>query len=1059
MRYFIKLGCVLWLLAPGLLVRAGGKEPAAPVVDFNRDLRPIFSEICFKCHGPDANKRKAKLRLDTREGAFADHVGRKPFVPGDLANSEAWRRINARDTDDLMPPAASGMKLTVQQVKLFGDWIKQGAHYADHWSLVPPVTPPLPKVKKTSWSKNGIDRFILARLEQEKLQPSPQADKATQLRRVTLDLTGLPPTPDEVTAFLADNSSRAYEKVVDRLLQSPHYGERMALDWLDAARFADTHGYHIDSGRDMTRWRKWVIDSFNQNKPFDQFTIEQLAGDLLPNATVEQKIASGFNRNHMINFEGGAIPEEYHNAYLVDRVNTTATVWLGLTVACAQCHDHKYDPIKQKDYYQLYAFFNNVPEKGLDGNYGNAAPVLQLPTAEEAAAREKIQSEIAAAEAKLKQVEEEMAGAQSKWEKEVADANPNEPQGLRLRFTLDETFEGELAGFIGVKGQFQSTNAPAWVSGKIGKGLALDGSGNSFVTAAMPVALERTNSFSYGGWVKQSGKGTGAFLAKMDDAASLRGFDLFVGDGKLFVHLIHSWPDNALRVTSKTSLPKDVWTHVFATYDGSSKASGVKLFINGKEAATEVTDDKLTDSILNETTFNLGKRSASHPLNGSLDDVRVYYRVLGADEIASLADAPNLALVRIPTEQRTSQQTDELRNFFRDKHYPPLAAAKETLQSVRSALEKLEKSISTAMVMSEMEKPRDTFLLVRGQYDKPGDRVTANVPASLPPLPAGAPSNRLGLAQWLVSPNHPLTARVIVNRYWLMYFGAGIVKTAEDFGSQGEWPSHPELLDWLATDFIHSGWDIKRVQKLIVTSATYCQSSATTPGLIAKDPENRLLAHGPRFRLPAEFIRDQALAVSGLLNQEIGGKSVSPYQPAGLWEELASREDGKNWSAQTYTQSHGPDLYRRTMYTYWKRTSPPPTLATFDAPDRESCTVRRARTDTPLQALVLLNDPTYIEASRKLGERLMTEAKSDNDRIALVFRLATARAPKAPETKVLLKLHESQLSAYQADQSAALKLLAVGESQRNEKLDPAELAAWTMVASTVLNLDETITKQ
>ena len=498
MRCFIKLGCVLWFLAPGLLARAEGRESAAPVVDFNRDIRPIFSEICFKCHGPDANKRKAKLRLDTREGAFADHEGRRPFVPGDLAHSEAWRRINAKDTDDLMPPAASGMKLTAQQIKLFGDWIKQGAHYADHWSLVPPVTPPLPKVKKTSWPKNGIDRFILARLEQEKLQPSPQADKATLLRRVTLDLTGLPPTPDEVSAFLADKSSRAYEKVVDRLLQSPHYGERMALDWLDAARFADTHGYHIDSGRDMTRWRKWVIDSFNQNKPFDQFTIEQLAGDLLPNATVEQKIASGFNRNHMINFEGGAIPEEYHNAYLVDRVNTTATVWLGLTVACAQCHDHKHDPIKQKDYYQLYAFFNNIPEKGLDGNYGNAAPVLQLPTAEEAAAQAKLQSEITDVEMKLNQVETEMPDAQATWEKELATTTATEPPGLLLRFPLDETLDGQGVVTAEVKGRFQNTNTPVWVAGKIGKGLALDGSGNSYVTAGTPVNFERTNSFSYG---------------------------------------------------------------------------------------------------------------------------------------------------------------------------------------------------------------------------------------------------------------------------------------------------------------------------------------------------------------------------------------------------------------------------------------------------------------------------------------------------------------------------------------------------------------------------------
>ncbi len=889
MRSLSKSCALLCLLAPNLLLGAAPPKPTVSAVDFNRDLRPIFSETCFKCHGPDANKRKGKLRLDTREGAFAEHEGRRPFVPGNLERSEAWRRLNAVGTDDLMPPADSGMKLTPPQIKLFGDWIQQGAHYQEHWSLIPPATPKLPKVQKASWPKNSIDHFILARLEQEGLQPSPSADKATLLRRITLDLIGLPPTPQELSAFLADRSPRAYEKAVDRLLESPHYGERMALDWLDAARFADTHGYHIDSGRDLTRWRKWVIDSFNQNKPFDQFTIEQLAGDLLPNATVDQKIASGFNRNHMINFEGGAIPEEYHAAYLIDRVNTTTTVWLGLTVACAQCHDHKYDPITQKDYYQLFAFFNNVPENGLDGNHGNAEPMLRFPTPDQAEAQARLNSEITNTEAQVKQLEADLPVAQTAWEQDL---------------------EGSFA-------------PPAFAS----------------------------------------------------------------------------------------------------------------------------------------ASFGLGQRSLSQLLEAPLYQVRICDLVFTAQERASQAEDSRLAVLGIPATQRIKEQAEALSNYFRERQYPKLAKARETRDSVRKALEKLEKTIDSTMVMREMETPRETFLLLRGQYDKPGERVTADVPASLPQLPAGAPKNRLGLAQWLVSPSHPLTARVIVNRYWQMYFGTGLVKTAEDFGSQGEWPSHPELLDWLAREFISSGWNIKHMQKLIVMSATYRQSSVTTPALTAKDPENRLLARGPRFRLPAEVIRDQALAISGLLNPEIGGKSVSPYQPPGIWEELASREDGKNWTAQTYTQSHGPDLYRRTMYTFWKRTSPPPTLSTFDAPDRESCTVRRARTDTPLQALVLLNDPTYIEAARKLGERLLTEAKSQKQRISLAYRLAMARAPKPEELKVLQRLHEQQLAAYQADKAAALQLLSVGESPRNERLDTAELAAWTMVASAVLNLDETISKQ
>jgi hypothetical protein len=556
----------------------------------------------------------------------------------------------------------------------------------------------------------------------------------------------------------------------------------------------------------------------------------------------------------------------------------------------------------------------------------------------------------------------------------------------------------------------------------------------------------------------QNNRGMGALLAKMDDAQAKRGFDLFVADGKLFFHLIHSWPDHALRVVTQAKLPQDDWVHVFATYDGSSKPAGVKLYLDGKNAPFDVSDDTLNDTIRNQAPFNLGKRSDSSPLKGSLADARVYGRVLKPEEVAALAEAPDVEVARIPRAQRTAEQQEEARKYFRDHQYPAWAEAKQEVEQARKAQEEFEGTIPTAMVMSEMEKPRDTFVLMRGQYDKPGDKVSAGVPAALPPLPEGAPANRLGLAQWLVSPRQPLTARVIVNRYWQMYFGTGLVKTAEDFGSQGEWPSHPELLDWLAAEFIKSGWDIKHMQKLIVTSATYRQASTLTPELEQRDPENRLLARGPRLRLQAEFIRDQALAISGLLNDEIGGKSVLPYQPPGLWEELMSREDGKNWTAQTYVQSHGPDLYRRTMYTFWKRTSPPPTLATFDAPDRETCTVRRQRTNTPLQALVLMNDPTYIEASRKLAERLMRETKSEKDRVTLAYRLAMARAPKPAEIRVLLKLYQTQLTAYRADGPAAKKLLGVGESGRNQLLDPAELAAWTIVASTILNLDETVTK-
>jgi hypothetical protein len=854
-------------------------KPDTPV-SYNRDIRPILSNNCFKCHGPDAKERQAGLRLDTRAEALKPtESGRKAIVPGKPAASALVRRITSSKEDFIMPPPDSNKKLTPAEKELLQRWIEQGAGYQELWSFVPPTRPPLPPVTRADWPRNAIDYFVLSRLDAEGLPPSAQADKTTLIRRLSLDLTGMPPTLAEIDSFLADTSPDAYEKVVGRLLASPHFGERLAVEWLDAARFADTHGYHIDSARDMSRWREWVINAFNSNMLFDRFTIEQLAGDLLPNATVAQRIASGFNRNHMINFEGGAIPEEYQTAYIVDRVNTTATVWLGLTIACAQCHDHKFDPITQKEYYELYAFFHNVPENGLDGQKGNAAPVLKTPTAEQQKKLTELAASIKQAEDRLSGPLAEVDAAQAQWE-EALRAEPVDPRS-------------------------KSETVP---------------------------------------------------------------------------------------ISSKERSP------------GSQKL----------------------------------------PAN-----------------IQAILDAPS--------HKRTKQQRAELRKFYRTHVSVAGRQLQDRLTNLRQAQKELDKKIPTTMVMQEMPKPRETFMLIRGQYDKKGEKVTPGVPASLLPLPRGAPANRLGFARWLVDPAQPLTARVIVNRYWQMFFGTGLVKTAEDFGSQGELPSHPQLLDWLAVEFMNpsrapagSGsdrpWDTKALLKLIVTSATYRQVSTVTPALFAKDPENRLLARGPRLRLQAEFIRDQALAISGLLNQEIGGHSVSPYQPPGLWEELASREDGKNFTAQTYEQSHGRELYRRTMYTFWKRTSPPPTLITFDAPDRETCTVRRARTNTPLQALVLMNDPTYTEASRKLAERIMGEAADAKERITLAFRLATARRPKPVELTVLEKVFAKELETYRKDRQAAMKLLSVGESKRNEKLDAAELAAWTALASVILNLDESVTK-
>lgn len=1047
-----------WLclsLGIGAGARAAGSA-GPPRVDFDRDIRPVLSENCFACHGPDTAKLKAGLRLDLKGGALKPtKSGAIPVIPGKPDQSVLIQRVSSNDDDERMPPPSAEKRLTQQQIRLLRSWIEEGAKYEGHWAFQPPQRPPIPVVQHRDWPRNQIDNFIIARLEAEGLQPRLEADRRTLIRRLSLDLTGLPPTPEEAEAFVVDPSPQAYEHLVDRLLASPHYGERMAVDWLDAARFADTHGYHIDPGRDMTHWRDWVIQAYNQNLPFDQFTIDQLAGDLLPNATTDQKIASGFNRNNMINFEGGAIPEEYQTAYVVDRVRTTSTTWLGLTMACAQCHDHKYDPITQKDYYRFYAFFNHVPENGLDGQKGNAVPLLLLPTPKMKKTLAGISSQLTTAESRVKKLEAAVPDRQANWEREfVRSSKPTQDaEGLLASLEFSETAVLSREG-TALVGSYQGAEPPTLSPGKVGEAVSLSGAGESY-EADIAWNPDGSTAFSFGAWLILRDK-AGAVLSKMDP--ELRGFDLLLRDGKLTVDLIGQSPNHALQVMTKDGVPMGTWFHALVTYDGSSKAEGLRIYVDGHLQPLEIKRDKLSGTIRNTAPLRIGKRPDAPDFNGALDDLRLYARCLTEAEAATLASRPYLEIAAIPAPQRTTEQQTELSRYFREFHDPELQQVQDEVTRLRQAKADYERTIPTTMVMQEMTNPRDTFILIRGQYNKHGDKVTAGVPSFLGAWPAGAPTNRLGLAKWLVSPEQPLTARVIMNRFWQMYFGTGIVKTAEDFGTQGEYPSHPELLDWLATEFIRTGWDVKAMQRLIVESATYRQSSVAAPELIAKDPENRLLARGPRLRLQAEFIRDQALAISGLLNPSIGGHSVSPYQPAGLWEELAYRDDGRNWTAQTYEQSHGADLYRRTMYTFWKRTSPPPTLTTFDAPDRETCVVRRPRTNTPLQALVLMNDPTYIEAARKLAERLMTEAAGEDNRIELAFHLTMTRSAKPPELKVLERIYESQRAAYQKDLPGALRLLNVGESPRNEQLDPEELAAWTVIANVILNLDETITK-
>lgn len=840
---------------------SGGK------VSFNRDVRPILSDTCFQCHGPDEQKRKSGLRLDVKDQIFKPaKSGKVPIVSARPDSSELVTRIVNSDPAEVMPPPKSNKKLKPEQIETLKRWIAQGAEYQDNWAFIKPERPKTPALRiPGARIANPIDNFILQRLDKEGLKQSFEAPAETLIRRVSLDLTGIPPTPEELDAFLADKSPDAYEKFVDRLLASPRYGERMAAQWLDFARYADSNGFQADGSRQMWHWRDWVIDAFNRNQPFDEFTIDQLAGDLLPHATPNQIIATGFNRNNRLNGEGGRIVEEWFAETVIDRIETTGQTWLGLTLGCCRCHDHKFDPVTQKEFYQFYAFFNSCNESGvLESDGMNTKPVLPLPTPEQKAKLAMLDQTIKAAAARVAEAAKELPQLQVEWE-------------ARFREQLKQ---GTL------------TSAPLSPAG-----------------------------------VKS---------------------------------------------------------------EGGSKVP---------------------------------------------EEIRVS--------------------IETASEDRTEEARKALAKFFRENTDNPAKQAETALAAVQKKAADLRSSLPTTMIMEELPKPREAHVLIRGEYDKPGERVGRGLPASLPPLPAGAPLNRLGLAQWLVSGEHPLTARVWVNRAWEKFFGIGIVRTTENLGSQAEWPSHPELLDWLATEFVRLGWDMKEMQKLMVMSATYRQSSKVTPELAEKDPENRLLARGPRFRLTAELLRDQALALSGLFVERTGGPSVRPYMPAGVWDETSVYGDLRN-----YKSDAGEGLYRRTLYTIWKRTSAPPTMLLFDSPTREICTVKRTRTNTPLQALALLNEATYVEAARKLAERMITVGgRTPEDRIAWAFRRVTARKPDTEEMKTLSAGLARRLALYQRSADAAKKLIAVGTTQSGPEFDPAELAAYTLTANVLLNLDETVTRE
>jgi len=1004
-----------------LVIIATALSVAAAPLSFNRDIRPILSNNCYQCHGPDSAARKANLRLDREVDSRAElKSGSAALVPGNLDDSELIYRITTTDADEKMPPADSHRTLTPKQIETLKQWVKQGAKYEKHWAFIPPQALPLPKVKQADWPANGIDHFVLARLEAEGLKPAPPADKATLLRRVSFDLIGLPPTLTELDAFLADKSPKAFEKAIDRLFASPRYGEHMARYWLDAARYADTNGYQYDTHRNMWPWRDWVINAYNRNLPFDQFTIEQLAGDLLPNATLQQKVATGFNRNHPITIEGGIIPEEYRTEYVIDRVTTTAQVWMGMSFLCARCHDHKFDPVSQKEFYQFMAYFNQVPERGNSG----FTPNIKVPPA----GLEKIKTDLAAAQQAMKERENALAAAQLKWEKSLK-TEPATAVWTPLK-------PSETTGGGGTT--FKLLPDDSTLVG--GKSPASEVYTIRLHTKETNITALRLEALTHPS-LPHAGAGR-AFNSNF----VLSEFETQIGPS---IRSSQRIPVKFARAAADYS---QVNYHINATIDGNrgtgwavdgptKKENRKAMFIAAKPFGYRGGMD-LTVRL----RFDFGTLH-------TIGRFRISYTQSTSPTLQDMLTIPQIAA--LPIAKRTSQQAKLLRDHFLRTAGPAEAKALHMkIISLRAQQQKLSSAGSTSMIMADMPNPRKTYILHRGQYDQRREEVSAGTPNALGAMPKDAPRNRLGLARWLVDGKHPLTARVAVNREWQRLFGVGLVKSTEEFGTQGDWPSHPALLDWLAVQFTKNGWDQKALLKLIVTSATYRQDSRASAELLARDRDNRLLARGPRHRLDAEVIRDNALAVSGLLVDQIGGPSVFPYHPNGLWLELNNRPG----YSRTYQQGKGDDLHRRSLYTYWKRTVPPPSMATFDAPEREFCLVRRSRTNTPLQAFVMLHDPQFIEAARHLAARMMTANKSTGERIGFGFRVVTARKPTAREIQILSHLYTKRMTHYQANPKAAESLLTIGESTTPQHLPPTELAAWTTVARTMLNLSEAITK-
>ena len=1032
--------------------------------DYNLHIKPILSDKCFACHGPDKAKQKAGLRLDESTAAYAalpESPGKVAIKPGNIWKSELVYRIISKDPTYTMPTPASHLTLSASEKALLIRWIQLGAVYKPHWAFVKPVKKALPKNIIPATTSNPIDLFVRAKLLSKNLKPAPSASKELLLRRLSFDITGLPPTPEEIDAFLNDKTPGAYERQVDRLLKSIHYGERMAADWLDLARYADTYGYSVDRYRDMSPYRDWVINAYNSNKPYNRFIQEQLAGDLMPNPTKDMLIATAFNRLHQLNMEGGIVEEEFQTEYVLDRTNTFGEAFMAMSVSCSRCHDHKYDPISQKNYYELSAFFNNVLEAGqISWNNDMPTPTLLLPDKAQERKLDSLKKRVERLEKQLTD-EQQLASSrvdawmnQTKIEQLFAGQRPE--KGLKGFYSFNQTLQNEVDTLM--KGMMKhdagaTGDKPVFVKEREGEVLLLDG--DVYLDLSPAGVFDAAAPFTIGMWIWiPQALNDGVIFHKSDGERlyNFKGFNVSLRNNRLEMTMAHAAPSNAIIKRGIKEVPRNQWLHITMRYDGMGKAKGFQLFQNGEELAMETVIDKLYKDILfyrkDEPGLQIGGwwRGTGFT-GGKVDEVAIYNRMLEPFEISRLAGKNPLEQNNSTAKGSINLNKPALSQYYVNQEDSIVRQLREELLNTKAAYFTAVKDIRQVMIMEEMATPKPTHLLLRGQYNLKGEPVQPGTPASISPFPKQLPKNRLGLAAWLTDAAHPLTARVAVNRLWQQFFGTGLVKTSEDFGNQGELPSHPELLDWLAVHFIESGWDIHQMIRLIVTSETYQQDAYASPALRELDPENRLLARGPSKRLSAEMLRDQALAASGLLNRKTGGESVKPYQPAGLWEI----------NSMQYRADSSDAMYRRSVYVVVKRSVPFPTLAAFDASERSSCLSRRQQTNTPLQALVTLNDPAFVEAARALGANA-AQLETPTLMIQHMFRKLTGRFPSEKESALLLQLHNTEWQKFKKSPEKMQGWIKTGIFKPTQD-NPALLAANAVVASTIMNSDASITKR